>query len=248
MWRPDSCALGRLRDVSLSGGFVEGVPSRLPAWTEVYVQLGQMGFHGSECTPVKGYVVRSEATGVALEWCEFAPPEIRSLIDRAPGFTTPAEVQAAREGLQSRFNRGPSSAFKALAVCAAMLACVVSARAHAGHLEDLANYTGVELYKEHCASCHGEQGHGDGPVALSLRVGVPDLTRIAARQGGAFPVDRVRSVIDGRTPLAPHGTRNMPVWGWAFRASSTSTDAQAEYRTQALIGLLVDYLRSIQQK
>ncbi len=145
-------------------------------------------------------------------------------------------------------NRGPSSAFKALAVCAAMLACVVSARAHAGHLEDLANYTGVELYKEHCASCHGEQGHGDGPVALSLRVGVPDLTRIAARQGGAFPVDRVRSVIDGRTPLAPHGTRNMPVWGWAFRASSTSTDAQAEYRTQALIGLLVDYLRSIQQK
>jgi len=78
-------------------------------------------------------------------------------------------------------------------------------------------------------------------------VAVPDLTRIAAREGGKFPVDRVRSVIDGRTPLAPHGTRNMPVGGWAFRASTTSTDPQAEYRTQALIGLLVDYLRSIQQ-
>ncbi len=145
-------------------------------------------------------------------------------------------------------NRGPSSAFISSAVCVAMLACAVSGRAHAGPLEDLANYTGVELYQEHCASCHGEQGHGDGPVALSLKVGVPDLTGIAARQGGAFPVDRVRSVIDGRIPLAPHGTRNMPVWGWAFRASSTSSDPQAEYRTQALIGLLVDYLRSIQQK
>lgn len=141
-----------------------------------------------------------------------------------------------------------SSACRSLAVCALTYAGMACALAHAGPLEDLANYTGVELYQEHCASCHGEQGHGDGPVALSLKVGVPDLTRIAARQAGKFPADRVRSVIDGRTPLAPHGTRNMPVWGWAFRASTTSTDPQAEYRTQALIGLLVDYLRSIQEK
>lgn len=140
-----------------------------------------------------------------------------------------------------------SSACRSVAVCAAMV-CVACARAHAGPLEDFSNYTGVELYQEHCASCHGEQGHGDGPVALSLRVAVPDLTRISARQGGTFPVDRVRSVIDGRTPLPPHGTRDMPVWGWAFRASTTSTGQEAEYRTQALIGLLVDYLRSIQQK
>lgn len=140
-----------------------------------------------------------------------------------------------------------SSACRSLAVWSAVLACVASTGACAGPLEDLANYTGVELYQEHCASCHGVQAHGDGPVALTLRVAVPDLTRIAAREGGKFPVDRVRSVIDGRTPLAPHGTRDMPVWGWAFRASTTSTDPQAEYRTQALIGLLVDYLRSIQR-
>lgn len=152
----------------------------------------------------------------------------------------PPVVEVARR-------RFPTSR-RPLAVCATLIACLVSAHAHAGQLEDLANYTGVELYQEHCASCHGEHAHGDGPVALSLRVAVPDLTRIAARQGGTFPVDRVRSVIDGRTPLAPHGTRNMPVWGWAFRASTTNTGAQAEYRTQALIGLLVDYLRSIQQK
>jgi len=119
--------------------------------------------------------------------------------------------------------------------------------ARAGNLEDLSSYTGAGLYQEHCASCHGQRGRGDGPVARSLKVQVPDLTRISARQGGTFPSDRVRSVIDGRTPVAPHGTRNMPVWGWAFRATSTSTDPQVEYQTQALIGLLVDYLRSIQR-
>ena len=144
--------------------------------------------------------------------------------------------------------RGWFSVCKPLAVCSALVVCLVSAHAQAGPLEEAANYTGVELYQEHCASCHGEHAHGDGPVAPSLRVAVPDLTKISARQGGTFPVDRVRSVIDGRTPLAPHGTRNMPVWGWAFRASTTNTGPQAEYRTQALIGLLVDYLRSIQQK
>jgi mono/diheme cytochrome c family protein len=132
--------------------------------------------------------------------------------------------------------------------CLAVVACLASGHSRAGQLEDLSSYTGAELYQEYCASCHGEQAHGDGPVASSLKVQVPDLTRISARQGGTFPVDRVRSLIDGRIPMPPHGTRTMPVWGWAFRATSTSTDPQAEYRTQALIGLLVDYLRSIQQK
>lgn len=154
--------------------------------------------------------------------------------------TLPSVVGPAR--------RGCHTARLSFVICAALVFWLVSARVHAGQLEDLANYTGVELYQEHCASCHGERAHGDGPVALSLKVAVPDLTRIAARQRGAFPVDRVRSVIDGRVPLAAHGTRNMPVWGWAFRASTTNTGPQAEYRTQALIGLLVDYLRSIQQK
>jgi hypothetical protein len=40
----------------------------------------------------------------------------------------------------------------------------------------------------------------------------------------------------------------MPVWGRAFRAGNPGGDPQTEYRTQALIGLLIDCLRSIQQK
>jgi mono/diheme cytochrome c family protein len=115
-------------------------------------------------------------------------------------------------------------------------------------LEAMTSYTGAELYKEYCASCHGDKGHGDGPVAFSMKVEVPDLTRIAARHGGTYPADQMRKIIDGSTTMPPHGTREMPVWGWAFRANARADDPKAQYRTQVLIGLLVDYLRSMQQK
>jgi len=111
--------------------------------------------------------------------------------------------------------------------------------------EDLTGYTGPQLYSQFCASCHGRQGHGDGPVASSLKVEVPDLTRIAARQGGKFPDDKIRAIIDGRTILMAHGSRTMPIWGMAFRVASGQTP-QAEFQTQAMIGQLMEFLRSIQ--
>lgn len=42
--------------------------------------------------------------------------------------------------------------------------------------QDVARYTGPNLYKAYCASCHGISGAGDGPVASSLNVEVPDLS------------------------------------------------------------------------
>jgi len=113
--------------------------------------------------------------------------------------------------------------------------------------EDLTGRAGAQLYKEFCASCHGETGHGDGPVASSLKVEVPDLTRLAIRHGGNFPTERVRAIIDGRTTMPPHGTRAMPVWGLAFGAA-VPNDPGNEYRTQGFIALLVDYVRSIQHR
>lgn len=109
-----------------------------------------------------------------------------------------------------------------------------------------AGYSGAQLYRTYCASCHGPRGQGDGPVASSLKVEVPDLTRISARQG-RFPADQIRKIIDGRTTLPPHGTRDMPVWGWAFQSLSPD-DARNEPRIQALIDSLTEYLRSIQQR
>src|SRR5690242_8362261 len=55
-----------------------------------------------------------------------------------------------------RPRRGLCSVCRSAALRAAMmLACMGFAHAHAGPLEELTNYTGAELYQEHCASCHG---------------------------------------------------------------------------------------------
>ncbi len=112
--------------------------------------------------------------------------------------------------------------------------------------EDLSTYDGPGLYKVYCASCHGSSGRGDGPVASSLKGEVPDLTRIARRQG-RLPAERIRSIIDGRTTQPPHGTREMPVWGHEFRAAGTGgSKAEPESAADRLVNLLVEYLRSIQ--
>jgi hypothetical protein len=106
--------------------------------------------------------------------------------------------------------------------------------------------TGMEMYESFCASCHGVRGKGDGPVAPLVKIGVPDLTRIAYRDGGEFPTEDVRRTIDGRFDRPAHGPRDMPVWGWQFYNSTTMNDPDERARVDALIGKLVDYLRSIQ--
>ncbi|HEY3517335.1 MAG TPA: cytochrome c, partial [Gammaproteobacteria bacterium] len=80
----------------------------------------------------------------------------------------------------------------------------------------LDDYSGPELFDRFCASCHGSEARGDGPVAASLNVAVPDLTTIAARYG-EFPSMLIRDTIDGRgIDKRAHGTRTMPVWGYEF--------------------------------
>lgn len=70
---------------------------------------------------------------------------------------------------------------------------------------DHAASSGEELYRRLCASCHGVEGRGDGPVAASLRVEVPDLTRTASRARGMDPRERIwrdsRSAIRTRSVL-----------------------------------------------
>ena len=96
-----------------------------------------------------------------------------------------------------------------------------------------------------CASCHGIEGHGDGPVAQSFSKKIPDLTLIARRHGGEFQRDWVERSIDGRQKLASHGAYTMPVWGEDF---SQIGDPDAERATRTMIARLVDYLETLQQK
>ncbi|CAH1747739.1 Cytochrome c domain-containing protein [Thauera humireducens] len=76
-------------------------------------------------------------------------------------------------------------------------------------------------YEGACAVCHGSTGKGDGVFASQLVAKVPDLTTLASRNKGVFPFDHVYQTIDGRTEVAAHGSREMPVWGRGFRQQSS---------------------------
>ena len=72
---------------------------------------------------------------------------------------------------------------------------------------------GKSEYQSSCAACHGEDGKGNGPVSSQLKVPPSDLTVLAKKNNGVFPVKSVYEVIDGRQAVLAHGTRDMPIWG-----------------------------------
>jgi len=112
-----------------------------------------------------------------------------------------------------------------------------------------ANYAampGEDLYRRFCASCHGVEGRGDGPVAASLRVGVPDLTLIAQRGHDGELRDRIIRIIDGRYVIGAHGTRVMPVWGEDLTLLELG-NPDAERSTEIIIGRLADYVLGLQR-
>jgi mono/diheme cytochrome c family protein len=110
----------------------------------------------------------------------------------------------------------------------------------------LDDYSGEELFERFCASCHGTGARGNGPVAGTLNVMVPDLTTIEFRYG-EFPATLIRDVIDGRgIDMRAHGTRTMPVWGYEFWVEEGG-DVAAQSSVRQAIAKLVDYLRSMQR-
>jgi mono/diheme cytochrome c family protein len=104
---------------------------------------------------------------------------------------------------------------------------------------------GERTFQTHCASCHGPLAEGDGPVAATLTVPVPNLRALSRRNGGTFPTDAVASYIDGRSYPAAHGTREMPVWGPVFSVTQQLV-VGAESPEQRIAGVMT-FLRELQQ-
>ena len=111
---------------------------------------------------------------------------------------------------------------------------------------DYVAMSGKDLYQRFCAACHGAEGHGDGPVAASFKIEVPDLTLIARRAGNAYPRERVVRIIDGRFILGAHGSRTMPVWGEDLSRLEIG-NPDAERATRVVIDRLADYLEQLQK-
>lgn len=98
-------------------------------------------------------------------------------------------------------------------------------------------------YERYCVSCHGRVGKGDGPLASELRTPVPDLTTLAARNGGGFPRERVMKLVENGGMVPAHGTADMPAWGDAFKRTAGTGEASVA----AAIQNLTSYLDSLQQ-
>jgi mono/diheme cytochrome c family protein len=125
-----------------------------------------------------------------------------------------------------------------LTVCCIALANTAAAA-------DYTSMSGEQLYRRFCASCHGVQGRGDGPVAASFKVEVPDLTQTASRMHGTDVRDRIVRIIDGRYIIGAHGTRIMPVWGEDL-ARLEIGNPEAERASQLMITRLADYVTGLQ--
>lgn len=102
---------------------------------------------------------------------------------------------------------------------------------------------GPDLFRAHCAPCHGSDGKGDGPIAPALKAKPANLTALAKNNQGKFPTERVNKFIAGDEVVVAHGTREMPVWGPIFHQIEEDQDF-GNVRLQNL----VKYLESIQQK
>ena len=103
---------------------------------------------------------------------------------------------------------------------------------------------GAEIFRQYCATCHGTDGRGHGPASVALKNGVPDLTQISKRNGGAFPFRHVKDVIEGKDPgPIAHGNREMPIWGPIFHEVESDQDL-GEVR----LDNITKYLELMQQK
>ena len=106
---------------------------------------------------------------------------------------------------------------------------------------------GVALYQQHCATCHGIEGTGHGPMAGVMVIKPADLTVLTTGNGGVFPTERVVKRIDGRDALVSHGSP-MPVYGYFFEGKDVAVKApsgQPILTSQPIVDLLA-YLQSLQ--
>ncbi|WP_143099405.1 c-type cytochrome [Bradyrhizobium sp. cf659] len=120
---------------------------------------------------------------------------------------------------------------------------------------------GKSEFQSSCASCHGADGKGKGPVSEQLKVPPSDLTMLAKNNGGVFPTNAVYETIYGSKTIPAHGTREMPIWGERFNPivnlphyvdpsywKMAGPEQSPEVVVRKRILAVIDYLNHIQQE
>jgi mono/diheme cytochrome c family protein len=126
----------------------------------------------------------------------------------------------------------------AMMVCAAFVMC-------AGTVGDAfaVDPSGKELYLKYCGACHGPEAKGDGVVSQLMRPQPTDLTQVAKRNGGEFPVMKMMRIIDGRETPRGHGDADMPVWGEVLQSAGDE-----DVHTKGVVMQITEFLRTVQVK
>jgi mono/diheme cytochrome c family protein len=120
---------------------------------------------------------------------------------------------------------------------------------------------GKSEFQSSCASCHGADGKGKGPVSEQLKRPPSDLTMLARNNNGVFPTNAVYEIIYGSKTVPAHGTREMPIWGERFNPiinlphevdpsywKMAGPERSPEVVVRARILTVIDYLNRIQQR
>ncbi|HTY55744.1 MAG TPA: c-type cytochrome [Candidatus Binataceae bacterium] len=108
---------------------------------------------------------------------------------------------------------------------------------------------GKGSFVRYCASCHGVDGKGDGPMASMLSTKPSDLTQLAKKNNGTFPALKVADIIDGRNNVSAHGTPDMPVWGERFAETESGSGSHTQQTAiRERIQLIIRYINHIQEK
>ena len=107
---------------------------------------------------------------------------------------------------------------------------------------------GEKIFQFHCATCHGLEATGNGPMAPALMVQPVDLTQLSASNDGTFPILRVIRRIDGRDPLVSHGS-SMPIFGEFFEGYDVAlkTETGQPIMTSQPILDLMAWLEGLQE-
>lgn len=129
------------------------------------------------------------------------------------------------------------------------LGLIIAGCALAGAVQAQDADIGRSHYHTHCATCHGLEGRGNGPMAGVMMIKPVNLTELRAANGGTFPLERVIKRIDGRDPLVSHGSP-MPVYGdffeGVFDVPLKAPTGQPILTSQPVVDL-VAYLQEIQR-
>lgn len=113
-----------------------------------------------------------------------------------------------------------------------------------------ARLSGDQMYQNLCVACHDSDGSGNGMASAALGATAPDLTKLAANNGGMFPQSEIEQLIANSDIRNPHAGSPMPVWEQQFKSvyfKTARNPLQRDAYARDRIRELASYVQTIQQ-